>query len=113
MIIASAVYAGAGQLNIFIVALIGFLAAVMGDNIGYAMGYFGGRRLVLRFGRFVFITAERLDKAESRLQHDPPLFPLCRNRGGSADRCVILYDAGDRRSDLHTGPSEPSGVSSS
>jgi membrane protein DedA with SNARE-associated domain len=64
VLIAAAVYAGAGQLNIVLVALIGFLAAVVGDNIGFAIGYFGGRRLALRLGRYVFLTPQRLDTAE-------------------------------------------------
>ena len=64
VLIAAAVYAGAGQLNIVLVAVIGFLAAVLGDNIGYAIGHFGGRRLALRLGRYVFLTPRRLDSAE-------------------------------------------------
>jgi membrane protein DedA with SNARE-associated domain len=65
VLIAAAVYAGAGQLNVFAVAAIGFIAAVVGDNIGYAIGHFGGRPLALRFGRYVLLTPERLGKAES------------------------------------------------
>jgi len=64
VLIAAAVYAGAGQLNIILVAVIGFLAAVIGDNIGFAIGHFGGRRLALRLGRYVFLTPRRLDTAE-------------------------------------------------
>jgi len=64
ILIAAAVYAGAGRLNIVAVGLIAFLGAVIGDNIGYAVGFFGGRALVLRFGRFVGLTSARLDKAE-------------------------------------------------
>jgi membrane protein DedA with SNARE-associated domain len=64
ILVAAAVYAGAGRLNIFAVALIGIAAAIVGDNIGYAVGRFGGRALVLRLGRYVRLTAERLDKAE-------------------------------------------------
>ncbi len=64
ILIAAAVYAGAGQLNIIAVGVIGFLGAVIGDNIGFAIGHFGGRRLVLRWGRYVLLTEERLDKAE-------------------------------------------------
>jgi len=40
-------------------------AAITGDNIGYAVGRFGGRALVLRYGRYVRLTAERLDRAEA------------------------------------------------
>jgi membrane protein DedA with SNARE-associated domain len=65
VLIAGAVYAGAGRLNIVAVALIAFAAAVIGDNIGYLIGRFGGRVLVLRYGRYVLLTAERLDKAEA------------------------------------------------
>jgi membrane protein DedA with SNARE-associated domain len=63
ILILAAVYAGTGRLNIFLVALLGFCGAVLGDNVGFAIGHFGGRRLVLRYGRYVFITPERLDRA--------------------------------------------------
>jgi len=64
VLIAGAVFAGSGRLNIVAVGAVGFLAAVAGDNIGYAIGRFGGRALVERWGRYVFLTSERLDKAE-------------------------------------------------
>jgi len=64
ILIAAAVYAGAGRLNIVAVGLVAVMAAVAGDNIGYAVGFFGGRALVLRFGRYVGLTSDRLDKAE-------------------------------------------------
>jgi membrane protein DedA with SNARE-associated domain len=64
VLIAASVYAGAGQLNVVVVALIAFVAAVIGDNIGFAIGHFGGRPLALRLGKYVFLTPERLDKAE-------------------------------------------------
>jgi membrane protein DedA with SNARE-associated domain len=62
VLILGAVYAGAGRLNVWLVGLIGFLAAVLGDNIGFAIGHFGGRRLVERYGRYIFLTPERLEK---------------------------------------------------
>jgi membrane protein DedA with SNARE-associated domain len=63
-LIAGAVLAGYGRMNIVAVGLVGFVAAVAGDNIGYAIGRFGGRAVVERWGRYVFLTKERLDKAE-------------------------------------------------
>jgi membrane protein DedA with SNARE-associated domain len=63
VLILAAVYAGAGRLSIFLVVLLAFLGAVIGDNIGFAIGHFGGRRLAERWGRYVFLTPERLDKA--------------------------------------------------
>ena len=63
VLILGAVYAGSGRLSIVLVVLLGFLGAVVGDNIGFALGRFGGRRLVERWGRYIFLTPERLDKA--------------------------------------------------
>jgi membrane protein DedA with SNARE-associated domain len=64
ILIAGSVYAGAGRLNVVEVGVIGFVAAVIGDNIGFAIGHFGGRALALRWGKYVFLTEERLDRAE-------------------------------------------------
>ncbi len=64
VIIAASIYAGSGRLNVVAVGVVAFFAAVFGDNIGYGIGRFGGRRLVDRWGKYVFLTPERLDKAE-------------------------------------------------
>ena len=64
IMVAAAIYAGAGRLNVFVVGIIAFVAAVLGDNIGYWIGVRGGRRLVHRFGKYVFITPARLERAE-------------------------------------------------
>ena len=64
ILIAAAVYAGAGSLNIAVVVGIAVLAAVAGDNVGFAIGHLGGRRLVERFGRYVLLTPARLETAE-------------------------------------------------
>jgi membrane protein DedA with SNARE-associated domain len=67
-LILAALYAGAGRLNVFLVGLLAFLAAVAGDNIGFAIGHFGGRPLVERYGRYIFLTPERIDKATNFFQ---------------------------------------------
>jgi membrane protein DedA with SNARE-associated domain len=64
VIIAGAIYAGSGRLNVVGVGVVAFVAAVIGDNIGYGIGRWGGRRLVDRWRKYVFLTPERLDKAE-------------------------------------------------
>jgi membrane protein DedA with SNARE-associated domain len=69
ILIAAALFAGAGRLNVVLVGVIATLAAVVGDNIGFAIGHFGGRTLALRFGKYVFLTEERLDQAESFFEH--------------------------------------------
>ena len=65
VLIIAAVYAGTGRLSVWLVALIGFLAAVLGDNVGFAIGHFGGRPLAERYGKYIFLTPERLDKTAS------------------------------------------------
>ena len=65
VLIAGAVFAGTGNPNIIAVYIAGFVAAVAGDNLGYAIGRFGGRAVVDRWGKYVFLTPERLDKAEN------------------------------------------------
>jgi membrane protein DedA with SNARE-associated domain len=62
--IAGAIYAGAGQLNIVAVGVVSFAAAVVGATIGYLIGRLAGRTLVLRYGRYVLIRQHHLDKAE-------------------------------------------------
>jgi membrane protein DedA with SNARE-associated domain len=64
IMIAAAVYAGAGRLSITGVIAVAFLAAVIGDNIGYLIGRNGGRRAVTRFGRYVLLTPARFARAE-------------------------------------------------
>jgi membrane protein DedA with SNARE-associated domain len=64
IMVAAAIYAGAGRLNIYGVAAIAFIAAVLGDNVGYWIGVRGGRRVVHRWGKYVFLTPERLARAE-------------------------------------------------
>jgi membrane protein DedA with SNARE-associated domain len=65
VLIISAVYAGTGRLNVWLVAIIGFAAALLGDNVGFAIGHFGGRPLAERYGKYIFLTPQRLDKAAS------------------------------------------------
>jgi membrane protein DedA with SNARE-associated domain len=63
VLILAAVYAATGRLNVLLVGLLGFCGAVLGDNVGFAIGHFGGRQLADRYGRYVLLTPERLDKA--------------------------------------------------
>ncbi|MFF4487965.1 DedA family protein [Streptomyces sp. NPDC001544] len=64
ILIAAGVYAGAGRLNIVAVAAIAFVAAVLGDNVGYLIGRSGGRAAVYRWGRYVLLTPKRFQAAE-------------------------------------------------
>ena len=62
--IAGAIYAGAGQLNVVAVGVVSVVASVLGATIGYGIGRLGGRAVVLRYGKWVFIREHHLDRAE-------------------------------------------------
>jgi membrane protein DedA with SNARE-associated domain len=65
MLITAAVYAGSGgHLSIEGVIVAAAVGAFVGDNLGYAAGRFGGRPLVIRFGRYVRLKPKHLDRAE-------------------------------------------------
>jgi membrane protein DedA with SNARE-associated domain len=79
ILILAAVYAGTGRLDVVLVALFGFVGAVVGDNIGFAIGRIGGRRLVDRYGRYVFLTAARIDRATAFFdRHGGPIIIVAR-----------------------------------
>jgi membrane protein DedA with SNARE-associated domain len=65
ILIAASLYAATGRLNIVLVGIIAVLASSAGSAIGYAIGVYGGRPLAERYGKYVFLTAERLDKTEA------------------------------------------------
>ena len=65
MFIAGAVYAGAGRLNIVVLSVVAVVVSVAGGALGYLIGRSGGRALVHRYGRYVFLTGERLAQAEA------------------------------------------------
>jgi len=78
-IIAGAAYAGQGHLDVIVVAVVAFLAAVTGDSLGYLIGRTGGRPLVLRFGRHVRLTPGRLDRVETFMaRHGPQVVVIAR-----------------------------------
>jgi membrane protein DedA with SNARE-associated domain/membrane-associated phospholipid phosphatase/putative flippase GtrA len=65
ILIASGILAQRGSLDFGDAILFGILGAVIGDQIGYWVGRRGGRPFVLRYGRYVLITPERLGRAEA------------------------------------------------
>ncbi|WP_405143018.1 DedA family protein [Sphaerisporangium sp. NBC_01403] len=79
ILIAASVYAGAGQLNVVAVATIALAAAVIGDNIGYLIGRSGGRALVHRYGRYIFLPEKRFEAAEAFFhRHGAPIITVAR-----------------------------------
>lgn len=65
ILIASGVAVQQGHLDLGDVIFFGILGAVIGDQIGYWAGREGGRPFVLRWGRYLWVTPERLARAEA------------------------------------------------
>jgi membrane protein DedA with SNARE-associated domain len=65
MLITGAILASGGALNIYLLLPLAWLGAVIGDNIGYVIGYYGGHRLMLRYGGRIGITEDRLKQVEA------------------------------------------------
>jgi membrane protein DedA with SNARE-associated domain len=52
------------QLNLGWIIFVGTCAATLGDNLGYALGYYGGRRLLDRYRSFFRISPAALQRGE-------------------------------------------------
>lgn len=65
LLITGAISASTGTLNIYLLLLLAWSGAVIGDNIGYAIGNYGGHHLLVRYGAGIGITSERLNHVES------------------------------------------------
>ena len=61
MLITASIYAGhTHRLNIVLVISFAAAGAIIGDNLGYAVGHWGGYRLLHRYGRFIRLHEKRL-----------------------------------------------------
>jgi membrane protein DedA with SNARE-associated domain len=58
-------FASTGVFRAPLVMLIAATGAVIGDNIGFAIGHHYGRGFLLKVGRFFFLTPKRLEHMES------------------------------------------------
>ena len=65
ILISAGIVAQRGHLDPAYVIVFGILGAVIGDQVGYWIGREGGRPFILRYGRYVFITPQRLGRAEA------------------------------------------------
>jgi len=60
-LIAAALYAGSThRLNFVALGVVAAVAAIVGDNIGYLIGRFGGYRLLRRYGHYVRVDEAKL-----------------------------------------------------
>jgi membrane protein DedA with SNARE-associated domain len=58
-------FASTGEFHLGLVMLIAATGAVIGDNIGFAIGHHFGRNVLLRVGRFFFLTPKRFEQMEN------------------------------------------------
>src|SRR6202011_3285994 len=69
MLISAALYAGATHnLNIAGVIVAAAAGAIIGDNIGFGIGHWGGYRLLLRYGRYIRLHEGRVKLARYLFQ---------------------------------------------
>ncbi len=73
LIIVASGLAGLGKLNIYSVAITVFLAAVVGDNVGFLIGRKLGRPLIIKHASRFGVTHERLQKVEDLIDRRGPL----------------------------------------
>ena len=64
LLIATALLAARGDLNIAVVLASAFAGTALGGIIGYGIGQYGGRRVILRFGRYVRVGKPELRRLE-------------------------------------------------
>jgi membrane protein DedA with SNARE-associated domain len=63
-LIAAAIYAGAThRLSIGLVIVAAMAGAIVGDNIGYSIGHWGGYRVLVRYGRYVRLNEAKVKVA--------------------------------------------------
>jgi membrane protein DedA with SNARE-associated domain len=64
MLLAVAAYAAAGNLDIRVVIAFGAVGAMMGANLGYGIGHFGGRPLLERLSRLFRFSTSHMSRSE-------------------------------------------------
>jgi membrane protein DedA with SNARE-associated domain len=64
LLLAAAAWSAARNHSIILVILFGFLGSVVGADIGYYLGYRGGRPFIERFGSLFRIRPEHIARAE-------------------------------------------------
>ncbi|RST29399.1 DedA family protein [Sphingomonas ginkgonis] len=79
LLIGAAGLASKGQLPIVAVFVVAAVAACLGDNVGFAIGHFGGPRLVNRLAARLGIAQDRIDHVHERVRrHGAPIVVIAR-----------------------------------
>jgi membrane protein YqaA with SNARE-associated domain len=72
-LVASSLLAANGEFSMWALVAVVWAAVVLGDSTGYAIGRFGGRPLLLKYGWLVKLTPERLAHFEELFRRRGPL----------------------------------------
>lgn len=64
LLISGSIAASRGLLNIYVLLFVAWLAGVVGNSVGYLIGFSGGHRLIVRYGSRIGITDARLKQVE-------------------------------------------------
>jgi membrane protein DedA with SNARE-associated domain len=62
-------FAFTGVFRVPLVMLVAATGAVVGDNIGFAIGHHYGRPFLFKVGRFLFLTPRRIEHMENYFKH--------------------------------------------
>ena len=54
-----------GEMNVYLVVIVGILGSVLGALFNYYLALHFGRKFILKYGKYVFIKEETLDKLEA------------------------------------------------
>lgn len=52
------------RLHLPSIIVVGVVAATIGDNIGFLIGHYGGRPLLIKFGKYLFIRPQTIEHGE-------------------------------------------------
>jgi len=53
-----------GRFNLHLASITGALGCAIGSTISYFAGYYGGRPLILKYGKYILISKHELDRAD-------------------------------------------------
>jgi len=98
IVLAGGAIAHAGQLSLVWVIVTAIVAAITGDNVGFAIGRKGGRRIVERFGVRIGITPARLHEFDRFFEkHGAKTVLVARFITGLRVFCAILAGGSEMR----------------
>lgn len=75
-LVVGSLLAAQGGLNIFLFAFVAWCGAVLGDNVGYSIGRFAARSLILSVGRFLLINERKVELAENAFRRWGPFLVI-------------------------------------